>query len=66
MLIIDSLTMVSAVDNLSHELIFKDQPSTVKNLVKHIVDKIFTLTVVIVHVQSAFKVKWKDDTELQL
>ena len=66
MLIIDSLTMVPAVDNLSHELIFKDHSSTVKNLVKHIVDKIFTLTVVIVHVQSAFKVKGKDDTELQL
>jgi len=41
MLIIDSLTMVPAVDNLSHELIFKDHSNTVKNLVKHIVDKIF-------------------------
>jgi hypothetical protein len=41
MLIIDRLTVVRAVDNLSHELIFKDQSSTVKNLVKYIVDKIF-------------------------
>ena len=40
MLITDSLTMVRAVDNLSHELIFKDQSSTVKNLVKYTVDKI--------------------------
>ncbi len=41
MLIIDSLTMVPTVDNLSHELIFKEHSSTVKNLVKHIIDKIF-------------------------